>query len=152
MNSNHNKLELLEKTLEETSDLPPFYRFEVFQGTKNKSGKIRKWKVVGMAYLKPGDKKYGIRLFTFTDSRFFLTPDPNDSSVYQIFTAIPNNTKNAKHKFLWNAVGKGKVNTLQGVIELRFDLFIPPIYLNIFPERSPTGTTLPEPIFFDEAA
>jgi hypothetical protein len=131
---------------------PAFYRFEVFQGEKDTAGKVSKSKSVGMAYVRPGDQKYGLRLFTFVEDRFYLLPDQHESSKYLILTSIQNHSKDAKRKYIWNVVGSGKVNTTQGLIELQFDLFEKPIYVSIFPERSATGTKIPEPIFFDEAA
>lgn len=151
MNNNGNIIPI-NKPVEEFSSPPPFYRFEVFHGEKNPNGKVFKSKSVGMAYLRAGDQKYGLRLFTFVDDRFFLLPDHGNSSTYLILTSIRNRSKDAKRRYIWNVIGTGKVDTKQGLIELHFDLFERPIYVNIFPERSATGTKIPEPIFFDEAA
>ncbi len=129
-----------------------FFRFEVFQGEKDSAGKVTKTKTVGMAYLKPNDHRYGIKLFTFVDDRFYLLPDKHDPSVYVILTSTPNRWAKSKLKFNWNVIGNGKADTTQGLIELTFDLLPSPIYLNLFPTRSATGTKLPDPIFFDEAA
>ena len=151
MNNNENLIHL-NKTIEEFSNPPPFYRFEVFHGEKDTNGKVFKSKSVGMAYLRAGDQKYGLRLFTFVEDRFYLLPDQHDPSTYLILTSIRNQSVNAQRKYIWNVIGRGKADTKQGLIELHFDLFDRAIYVNIFPERSPTGTKVPEPIFFDEAA
>lgn len=150
---NNNKTpELLKNAIKDLLGAPEFHRFEIFQGEKDTSGKVNKTKSVGMAYLKSGDLRYGLRLFTFVDDRFYLLPDQSDPKVYRILTSIPNRGKDAKRKFIWNVIGGGKVNTNIGLIELQFDLFEKPLYLNIFPERSPTGTKIPEPVFIDEAS
>ena len=114
--------------------LIPFYRFEVFQGEKNANGKVTKTKSVGMAYLKSGESRYSLKLFTLVDDQFYLLPNRNDPSQYLILTAIINQKPDAARKCIWNVVGSGNVNTQQGLIELQFDLFEKPIYLNIFPE------------------
>jgi hypothetical protein len=142
----------IRKAIEAFMNPPAFYRFEVFQGQKDANGKVSKSKSVGMAYLRPGDQKYGLRLFTFVEDRFYLLPDQHDPSIYLILTSIRNQSPSAQRKYIWNVIGRGKVDTKQGLIELHFDLFERPIYVNIFPERSATGTKIPEPIFFDEAA
>ena len=149
---NNENLIPIKKAVEEFSNPTPFYRFEVFHGEKDSNGKVFKSKSVGMAYLRPGDQKFGLRLFTFVDDRFYLLPDQHDPSIYLILTSIRNHSPNAQRKYVWNVIGRGSVNTKQGLIELHFDLFERPIYVNIFPERSATGTKIPEPIFLDEAA
>ena len=129
-----------------------YYRFEVFHGEKDGNGKVFKTHSVGMAYLKPGELQYGLRIFTFVDDRFYLLPTKHDPSKYLILTSTPNRAKDAGRKNIWNVVGDGKVNTRQGLIELKFNLFEKLIYVNIFPTRSAGGTKIPEPIAFDEAA
>jgi hypothetical protein len=150
--NNSSAPELLKKVINGLMSPPEFHRFEVFQGEKDAGGKVTKTKSVGMAYIKSGDQRYGLRLFTFSDDRFYLLPDRNDPKAYLILTSTPNRGRNTERKYIWNVIGSGKVNTNQGLIELQFDLFEKPLYLNIFPERSATGTKIPEPIFFDEAS
>ena len=150
--NNNNEPTPIKTAIEAFMNPPTFYRFEVFQGQKDAKGTIFKSKSVGMAYLRPGDQRYGLRLFTFVDDRFYLLPDQHEQSTYLILTSIRNQSPGAQRKYIWNVIGKGNVNTKQGLIELHFDLFEKPIYVNIFPERSATGTKIPEPIFFDEAA
>ena len=129
-----------------------YYRFEVFHGEKDENGKVFKSHSVGMAYLKPGEHRYGLRIFTFVDDRFYLLPAEHDPSKYLILTSTTNRSKDAKQKNIWNVVGNGKINTQQGLIELKFNLFEKPIYVNIFPARSAAGSKIPEPIIMDEAA
>jgi hypothetical protein len=150
---NHIKMpDSIKKAIEEFANPPPLYRFEVFQGVKDANGKITKSNSVGMAYLKSGEQRYSLRIFTFVDDKFCLLPDQHDPSLYRVLTSILIRSKDAKRKYIWNVVGNGKVNTKQGVIEIKFDLFDKPIYLNIFPERSAVGTKIPEPVFFEDAA
>lgn len=152
----HSELKSIGNVIDTFSTPVKFFRFSVFQGEKDCNGKVFKSKSVGMAYLREGDEKYSLRIFTFVDSKFYLLADHRDPSTYKILTATqnrsPNNTGETKRKFIWNVVGNGKTNSTQGLIELQFDLFDKPIYVSIFPERSAIGTKIPEPAFFEEAA
>jgi hypothetical protein len=149
---NDNKPEIMKKAIEELLNMPTVYRFDVFQGDKDQTGKVSKTKSIGMAYLKQGDRRYSLRLSTFVKDQFFLLPHNSDPALYCVLTSIQNPLKNTDRKHIWNVVGNGKANTQEGLIELQFDLFEKPIYVNIFPERSATGTKIPAPVIFDEAA
>ena len=151
MNSN-NGLAPLKNIIADLFHPQNYLRFDVFLGEKNEESKMVKSRTVGMAYLREGDARYSIKLFTFMDDRFYLLADPHDSSIYKILTSIPNHSEDIKRKYLWNVVGNGKVNTKDGLIELHLDLFEKHIYMNLFPERSATGTKTPEPSFIDDAA
>ena len=150
--NNNNGLAPLKNLIVDLFSPQNYRRFDVFLGEKSVENKVLKSKTVGMAYLREGDARYSIKLFTFVEDRFYLLADPHDSSLYRILTSIPNHSEGSKRKYLWNVIGTGKVNTKEGLIELSFDLFEKPIYMNLFPERSATGTKIPEPSFIDGAA
>lgn len=113
---------------------PIFHRFQLFQGRMNESGKLEKTKSVGMAYHKEGQENYTMRLWTFVAERFFLVPNRKQTGRYFVMTREPNKNPNARSKYFWNIIGSGKVISALGVIELEFDLFDKPVYMNIFPE------------------
>jgi hypothetical protein len=113
---------------------PQFYRFQVFQGKRNANGKVEKTKTIGMTYHMPGQENYTMRLWTFVTERFYLLPNHKQAGWYFIMTREPTKKPNAKNKFFWNIVGSGKVDSASGVIELEFDLFEKPVFMNIFPE------------------
>lgn len=127
-----------------------YYRFQVFQGEKDESGKLKKSKKVGMAYIKDGQDMYSLRLWTFLWERYFIVPQSKDASKYWVMTREP--SKNSKNKFFWNIIGNGNVDAVQGVIELRFDLLSRPIYVSIYPEPSAHAVDLPEPESLERAA
>jgi len=117
-----------------------FYRFQLFvQGTEKKN-------TVGMAYLKEGQSIYTLRLWTLLDDKFFLLPSKDDPTKYLLMTREPNKSSSSKNKYFWNIVGNAKVLSAQNAIELNFDLLGKKIYMNIFPEESPTpyGQAIPE--------
>lgn len=129
-----------------------YFRFQVIQGTKDASGKIKKNKSVGMAYLKEGQSIFSLRLWTFSWERYFILPHKTDPSKYLVMTREPNRSSNAKNKYFWNIVGNGTVDSLQGFIELEFDLLNKPIYVSIHPEVSAHTNDLPEPESYENAA
>jgi transposase-like protein len=126
------------------SNQPQYYRFQLFQGQRNALGKLEKTKTVGMAYLKEGHDTYTIRLWTFLNDKFFLLMNKNDSSRFLVMSREANKNTQSKNKYFWNVIGNGKALSSQNCIELRFDLFEKPIYMNIFPEANVSSVLLPE--------
>ena len=129
-----------------------YFRFQIFQGEKDGSEKIKKTKSVGMAYLKSGQNIYTLRLWTFSWDRYYILPNKNDSSKYLVMAREPNKNPAAKNKYFWNIVGNGSVDSTQGVIQIEFDLLSKPIYMNIHPESSAFSVSLPEPEALADAA
>ncbi len=129
-----------------------FYRFQVFQGEIDSSGKVKKTKSVGMAYLKEGQSMLTLRLWTFVSERFYLILNQNDASKYLVMTRELNKNPLAKNKYFWNIVGNGSIDTAQGLVTIDFDLFDKPIYLSTHPETSAYSVSLPQPEAVIEAA
>jgi len=129
-----------------------FYRFQLVQGEINRDRKLDRAKTVGMAYMKQGQPTITMRLWTFVEDRFYLIQNKKDSSKYLVLTRELNRSQNPRSKFHWNIVGCGQSDTHAGVIKLEFDLFERPIYMNLFPEQSATGSALPDPVEPDLAA
>lgn len=129
-----------------------YYRFQVYQGLKDLSGKLKKTKSVGMAYLKEGQNILSLRLWMFSWDRYYILPHKDDSSKYLVMTRELNKSPKARTKYFWNIVGNGTVDSVQGVIELQFDLLRTPIYVNIHPEPLARTSDLPEPEAFEQAA
>ncbi len=129
-----------------------FFRFQVFQGDMDSQGKIQKEKSVGMAYLKDGQQTFTIRLWMFLNERFYMIQNRNDSSRYLVMTREPNKNVNAKNKYYWNIVGNGIIDTVQGIIQINFDLLENSVYINVHPEPSAFSVHLPDPVALEEAA
>lgn len=121
-----------------------FYRFQVFHGNPAENN-VKKTKSVGMAYLKEGQSIYTLRLWTFSQERFYVIANKNDSSKVLIMTREPNKNPGAKNRYFWNIVGSGQADSVHGVIKLEFDLLDKVIYMNLFPESSAYSANLPEP-------
>ncbi len=126
------------------SNQSQYYRFQIFQAQRNAMGKLEKTKVVGMAYLKEGQDTYTIRLWTFLNDKFFLLMNKSDSSRFVVMSREANKNPTSKSKYFWNVIGNGKALSSQNCIELNFDLFGRPIYMNIFPEANVSSVLLPE--------
>lgn len=122
-----------------------YYRFQVFQGTKDQNGKVSKTKSVGMAYVKEGQNIFTLRLWTFSWDRYYILPHKSDSSKYLVMTREANKTPNAKNKYYWNIVGNGFVDSAHGVIEVQMDLLEKPFFISTHPEKSAGSAYLPEP-------
>lgn len=129
-----------------------YFRFQVFQGDKDSTGRVKKTKSVGMAYLKEGQSIFSLRLWMFSWDRYYILPHKTDSSKYLVMTREPNRSPNAKTKYFWNIVGNGSVDSVHGFIELEFDLLSKPIYVSIQPEPSSHTVDLPDPESFERAA
>lgn len=129
-----------------------YFRFQVLQGEVDSSGKVKKTKSVGMAYLKDGQNTFTLRLWTFVNEKFYLIPNRNDASKYLVMTREPNKNLTAKNKYFWNIVGNGIADSANGTIKLDFDLLSKAIYVNIHPESSAFSVNLPEPDFGEPVA
>jgi hypothetical protein len=120
---------------------PQFYRFQVFQGKRNTQGKVERTKTVGMTYHQAGHENYTLRLWTFVHERFYLLNNHKQAGRYFIMAREENKQPNPKSKYFWNIIGSGRVDTSAGVIELEFDLFDKPLYMNIFPEAQANSSS-----------
>lgn len=136
----------------QNTDSSKYYRFQVFQGDLDATGRVTKNKSVGMAYLKEGQSIFTLRLWTFSWERFYLLPNKNDSSKYLVMTREPNRSPTAKNRYFWNIVGCGKADSTLGAIRIEFDLLSKPIYMSIHPESSAYSVSLPDPEAVEEAA
>lgn len=137
----------MDQTSTAKSNQSQYYRFQIFQAQRNAMGKLEKTKVVGMAYLKEGQDTYTIRLWTFLNDKFFLLMNKNDSSRFLVMSRETNKSPTAKSKYFWNVIGNGKALSSQNCIELNFDLFEKPVYMNIFPEAKVSAVLLPDDDF-----
>lgn len=136
----------------QNDDSKKYYRFQVFQGEPDASGKVIKSKSVGMAYLKDGQNIFTLRLWTFSWDRYYVLPSKHDSSKFLVMTREANRNLNAKNKYFWNIVGNGVADSVHGVIRIEFDLLSKLFYMSIHPESSAYSVSLPEPEAFADAA
>jgi hypothetical protein len=118
------------------SALEPLHRFRLMQGKVSKEGKFDRMKTVGMAYFQEGQNLYTLRLWTFSDARFYLLASKATASHYMLMTREPTRDPRSKNKYHWNIVGNAQVDAMAGVIRIQFDLLGEPIFMGLFPEVS----------------
>ena len=117
---------------EEQKQLENFH-FKILKGEKKEDGKIEKSYQAGVALLREGQQNYMIHIYILQHNEFFLVPHKVEPGRYYIMTRRPTKNPNKKAKYEWNIVGHGRANSRQACIELNFDLFSEPLYMNIFP-------------------
>ena len=99
------------------------YRFDIFKAVEE-SGKLRKVRSVGFAYLPEGAKTYTVYLKTFLKDQFCLLPEEKGltDGDYVILTREP--SRNPGRKYRWHNVGTCKILTgeMSGYMKMNFDL------------------------------
>lgn len=122
------------------------YRFKILKGQKLNDGSIEKQHQVGVALLNEGQSIYTIHLYVFQNNPFFLVGHKQDPEKYYVMTRRAKQDPHSKQKFSWNIVGHAKTNVTQSCLELYFDLFPEPIFMNLFPEERLTAETFLESV------
>lgn len=117
-----------------------FYRFQVHhfytQDTNEKP------KSVGEAYAHEGQLIMTLKLWTFTNEKFYIVAHKFDPTKYFVMTRVLNTSVNPKSKYRWNIVGSGSTEDVHGYIRIDFDIFSKPIYVSTYPENtSPENTS-----------
>lgn len=112
------------------------YRFDIFKGFKNSSGKVTKIKSVGSAYIREGLMTYTVHLKALLKDTFYLLPNtkPNTDADFVILTREA--AQKAGKKYFWNNVGDGRILTDEnhGIMQLSWDvLMADDIYMTLHP-------------------
>lgn len=112
------------------------YRFDIFKGVRDESGKVTRLRSVGAAHLTEGTKTYSVYLKTFLKDVFFLLPEEKKLTAgdYVILTREP--SKTAGRKYHWNNVGECSIlgGSNSGLMKMRWDLLgVDDIYMSLHP-------------------
>ena len=107
-------------------------KFGVYLGHATADGEIVEGESVGVAYLKPGSKKFRLKLCVWPNNNYFIVPDDRDDKRYVILCLEEFTTPDGVAKSVWHQIGYG--NLLGNLIALRIQLISDPIYLCLFPE------------------
>src|ERR1700722_17765180 len=91
------------------AEKPRAFKFDIFKGIADGTGKIQKIKTVGHAHLVDGNKTYFIYLKTLLKDVFYLLPEQKKitEADYVLLTREP--SQNPSRKYYWNNVGDGVV-------------------------------------------
>jgi hypothetical protein len=125
----------------QTEVKPRTFRFDIFKGAVDASGKVSKLKSVGSAQLTDGCKTYTLYIKTFLRDVFYVLPEQKESrsADYVVLTREP--SRNPNRKFFWNSVGTGVLLTGEnaGLLKLSWDMLgCDDVYLNLYPKK-PVG-------------
>lgn len=113
---------------------PIVYRFELFRGEADATGKVVKTKTLGFAYLREGLKTYIIHLKTFLNEKYYLLPNARAKDGEAQFAILTReDAKNSTRKYHWNNVGSGRLleDINQGYMKLSWDLLPVDVYMNL---------------------
>ena len=120
-----------------TENTVTVYRFDLFKGVKDATGKITKIKSVGSAYIREGLKTYTVHLKTLLKDTFYLLPNTRtdlSGADFVILTREP--AQNSGKKYFWNSVGEGKLldGVNHGTMQLSWDvLMADDLYMTLHP-------------------
>lgn len=108
-------------------------RFGVYLGDVTSNGEIVEGESVGIAFLKPGSKKFRLKLWILPGVQYFVVPDDKDDRKYIVLSLEEYQLQNGDTKTSWNRIGYG--NLTGSFIALRIQLLPEQIYLCLFPDR-----------------
>ncbi len=120
----------------EQKEQATFYRFQVYTGTLDDNGAVKKEKSVGFATLKEGQDMYSVKLWTFPQEKYYLIPTKDDPTKILIMTREEKKAPSQNNrKYNWSIVGNGTVISQKGVAFLDFDLLPLSIFMSIYPDK-----------------
>lgn len=112
------------------------YRFDVFKGEVDSSGKVKKIKSIGSAYVREGLSTYTLHLKTFLKDSFYLLQNTrSENPDFVILTR--ESAQNLNRKYYWNNVGAGTVldGVNAGIMRLKWDIFSDDLYMTVEPMK-----------------
>lgn len=121
------------------------YRFDVFKGVADASGKIQKVKSVGVSYLREGMQTYTLHLKSLLGDTYYLLKNSKPTgSDFVILTREL--AKRGNRKYHWNNCGEGTVQEGQNsdLLKLEWDFFGEDIYMTINPVHAQEIAAAPE--------
>jgi hypothetical protein len=126
------------------------YRFDVFKGKQDETGKVVKVVSVGAAYLREGMKTYTLSLKTFLNDKFYLLPNSKPESSADFVILTRELAQNLTRKYFWNNVGVGRLldGANKGLMALEWYMLADNVYMNLHPANV---TELPEAAKADAA-
>ncbi len=109
------------------------YRFDIFKGEVDQTGKVHKVKSVGSSYIREGLNTYTVHLKTFLKDTFYLIQNtrlPGPDFVILSREA----SQNPKRKYYWNNIGEGVCldGENKGIMKLTWDV-LPDLYMKVEP-------------------
>lgn len=109
-------------------------KFGVYLGDVTDSGEIVEGESVGIAFLKPGSKKFRLKLWVLPSHQYFVVPDDKDDRKYIVLSLEEYALPTGETKTSWNRIGYG--NLVGNFIAIRIQLLSEQMFLCLFPEKS----------------
>lgn len=110
-------------------------RFKLIRAHVSPRGEIIEEDQVGFAFLKPGSKRFRIKLWTHPLNNYFLVQDERSNlDEYQVLSIEEYKTQNGELKTNWNKVGQGRL--IGSFIKFNIQFFVEDIFLCLFPEKT----------------
>ncbi len=114
------------------------FRFDIFKGITDASGKVQKLKSVGHALINEGTSTYTIYLKTLLKDQFFMLPERTHLDRYDFVILTREDSFREGRKYFWNNVGMAKLldGENRDLLKLSWDLFATDdLYLNTLPTK-----------------
>jgi hypothetical protein len=111
-------------------------RFVLCRGTMGPGEELIEYEQVGVAYLKPGSKTFRVKLWMFPGQQYFLAPENEKSTEYNILSLEEYQSQSQEKKASWHKIGNGVFVGLH--IKMNFNLLGQEIYLCLFPDEKQT--------------
>ena len=114
--------------------LPKTERFAVYCGELNLDGELKGKNRIGSAYMKPGAKKFRLKLWLMSDISYFVAPDDKDPKKYVVLIPDQYRLPNGELRTSWHRIGVGEVTGTY--IKIRIHLIATEIFLSMFPDST----------------
>lgn len=108
-------------------------KFGVYLGFATSDGEIQEGESAGIAYLKPGSKKFRLKLWAWPNNSYFVIPSDKDPTKYDVLSLEEYTTPDGVAKSVWHRIGYG--NLAGNLIAIRIQLISDSLYLSLFPDE-----------------
>jgi len=107
--------------------------FNVFVGEIDEQNQIVESERVGIAFLKGKSKVFSLRLWMFDSMKYFVAPNDDDSTKYDLLALEEYTARDGEEKSQWHKVGQGQY--FGNYLKLKFHVLERELYLSLFPNR-----------------
>lgn len=125
------------KVLPLKSSPQKFEAFNVAVGHLDEANQVVETDRAGVAFLKGNSKVFSLRLWMFSSTKYFVAPDDEDRTRYDILSLESYSTRDGDMKSNWHKVGRGDISG--NYLRLKFYVLDREVYLSLFPKgQEPT--------------
>lgn len=108
--------------------------YGVYVAEITQDGEVAEGESVGVAFRKPENEKFRLKIFLFPENNYFVVPDDAVSGEYLVLSLEEYSLANGEKKSSWNRVGRGR--TTNGFISLRIPLLPENLYISVSPSEA----------------